>query len=207
VDAARAALLAGLHAPRFEAPVELDANLALLPADAKCKGMYQRDILDRVARTRPAIDLWERAGVQPRKYRSFLDYSYHDLLRLTYASAEVLWPDLPRGEGLRRLGHTAYDVLTRTQIGRVIFGVFGRDFGRIAPIGAKGWNVSLNFGRVEFVRLAERRGAYFFEGMACFLETYQTGVVEGAMSSTGTRGTVRCNIETLDRGVIEFEWE
>jgi uncharacterized protein (TIGR02265 family) len=202
----RERLLEDLRVPDMSGEVDLDAHLGLLSAEHKCKGLYHKDVIERVARAAPDVDLFALAGVEPRKYRAFFDYPYAQLLRLNHAGVKVLWPEHPRAEGLRRLGWHAYDALTETQIGRVIFGVLGRDFGRIVSVGAKGWAVSLNFSTVEFVRLGDGRAAYFFEGLPGFISSFQVGVVEGAMKATGVDGSIRVNIPQLDRGVVEFRW-
>ncbi len=206
-DARRRALLERVTPPDFDTDVDLDAHVGLLPAGAGCKGLFHGDVVRKAAAAGSERALFERAGLEPRRYRAFKDHPYEELLRLLVAGAEVLWPDQPTAEGLRRLGQGAYDALTSTHFGRVLFGVLGRDFSRIAAAGVKGWTASLNFGSVAYERLGERRGAYFFDGVPGFLETFQVGVVEGGLKAAGTHGRVRAALDGLDVGVIEFDWD
>lgn len=203
----RTELLERASTPDFRVDVDLEAHVALLPPGACSKGLFHNDVVRKAAAAGCRDALFERAGVEPRRFGAFKDHPFEELLRLLVSAAGLLWPDEPTAEGLRRLGHGAYDALTSTHIGRILFGVLGRDFSRIAAAGVKGWGVSMNFGSVEYERLAEHRGAYFFDGVPGFLASYQVGVVEGGMIASGTSGRVRVALDGLAVGAIEFDWD
>ncbi|HJL17133.1 MAG TPA: DUF2378 family protein [Sandaracinaceae bacterium LLY-WYZ-13_1] len=197
----------GTHPPPFDQPVDLDAHLAALPLGASAKGLYLRDPVRRAEAARPGVDLFALADVPKRRLLPFFDYPYGELMRLLVAATGVIWPSLPQGEGMRRLGRGAYEALLSQQVGRVIFAAFGNDFSRVAAVGARGWQVSVSFGSVRYVDLGPGHGAYRFREFPAFLETYQVGVVEGAMSICGVEGEVRTKLENIGEGVLEFWWE
>ncbi|MCB9594342.1 MAG: DUF2378 family protein [Sandaracinaceae bacterium] len=195
----------GTRPPRFERPIALEEHIAALPAGGTVKGMFVRDAL-AAASVAPSVDLFERAGLEPRRVLPFFDYPYADHMRLLAAACEVCWPREPLGEGLRRLGHRGYETLIGHSIGRVIFAAFGSDFGRVVSVGAKGWKVGVSFGTVEYESLGEGHGAYHMRDLPCFIETYQAGVVEGAMRTCGVDGEVWARVDSLSHGVLEFWW-
>lgn len=195
------------HPPPFDRPIDLDAHLDALPPGASAKGLFLRDPVKRAERARPDVDVFERADVPRRRILPFFDYPYGELLRLLDTSAELCWPELSRGEAMRRLGHGAYQALLGQQIGRVLFGALGNDFTRVAAIGARGWQVSVSFGEVRYEELGPGHGAYHFRDFPALLETYQAGVVEGAMKVCGVEGEVWSRLEGLGDGTLELWWE
>ncbi len=178
-----------------------------LPEGANAKGLFLRDPLKRVAVAEPGLDLFAKAGVPRRRLLPFFDYPYAELMRLLFAASEVLYPREPRGEGLRQLGRGAYEALLDAQVGKVLFAAFGSDFARVASVGARGWKVSVSFGSVRFERLGEGHAAYHFRAFPAFLETYQVGVVEGAMRVCGVRGEVWTKLSGLGEGTLELFWD
>ena len=150
--------------PPFEAAIELETHVAALPPGGTVKGMFLRDALSCVAELRPDADVFALAGIERRRVLPFFDYPYQDHMRIVHAAAQVCWPEVPIGEGLRRIGWRAYDVLLGQQIGRVIFAAFGRDFGRVSAVGVKGWKIGVGFGAVRHESLGERHAAYHFTG-------------------------------------------
>lgn len=197
----------GTRPPPFDRPVDVEAHLAALPNGATAKGLFLKDPVRRVEKVHPEADVFREAGVPQRRLLPFFDYPYDELIRLLDAAAKILWPDVPRGEALRRLGRGAYEALLSAQVGRVLFGALGSDFARVAAIGARGWKVSVSFGEVRYEELGPRHGAYRFREFPALLETYQVGVVEGAMSVCGVQGEVWTKLEGLGDGVLEFWWD
>lgn len=203
------------HPPRFDAPVDLDAQAALLPRGASCRGLFFLDTQQRleaglagaprVGRA-PTLPDPRLAAIVSRRYTAFGDYPYEDYMRLQAYAARRLFPSQPLGEGLRRLGQGAYDALLASHVGRVIFGVFGRNFSLVARMGAKGWGTSMSFGSVEYAELGPGHGRYEFKGMPALLETLQVGVVEGAMRACGVGGRVWVRLPDPATATFELRW-
>jgi uncharacterized protein (TIGR02265 family) len=57
----------------------------------------------------------------------FKEYPVDEHVRLLAAAADALYPGLPRRHVFVLLGRGAYVMMIETLIGRVIFGVLGRD--------------------------------------------------------------------------------
>ena len=196
---------ARLRTPDFVAPVDLDGHLALLPTDASCKGMFLMDVARIGAKSRSVAELHELAGLPDRRYVAFRDYPMADHMRLAVAASRLAYPGIPIGQGLRRIGQSAFDAVIGTHIGKTLFGVLGRDAERLLARWPKAYELLLNFGNVT----AEPRGpglaALRMRAFPAFLETYQIGVLEGALRHCGAGGRVRIALASLSDAVIEIE--
>jgi uncharacterized protein (TIGR02265 family) len=195
----------GFHPPRVDERVDLEAHLSLLPPNAACKGLYFQDPIER-ARRIAAVDVAAVAGVPARRYVPFRDYPYADFLRVLHVAAPVVHRKVSMGEGLRRLGMGAYDALLGSHVGRVILGAFASHFESILLHGQRGYEVSINFGQVTVEWVASRHVRYHFAHMPAFLETFQVGVVEGAMAACKVRGEVLVKVEDLANAALDIQW-
>ncbi len=195
---------AAIHEPDFSAPVDLDAHLALLPIRATCKGLFFLDLLRRGAAALPPGELCRIAGIPERRYVAFRDYPMADNMHLTVAVALALHPSVPLGEGLRRLGQTAFETVSASLVGKTLFGAFGRDVATILLNGPRAFRLFLNFGDVTAEQTAPGRFLFHAFYLPLFLDTYQVGVLEGVLRHAGVEGRVRVAIETLDHATAEI---
>ncbi len=197
--------LPGLRSPDFAAPVDLDAHLALLPADATCKGIFLIDLIRLGTRAMPAPQLFHLAGFPERRYVVFRDYPMSENLRLTVAVALAVYPDLPLGEALRRIGHGAFHTVSTSLVGKTLFGVLGRDLEPLLLTAPRAYRLFLHCGDVTVEKAGPARFLFRARGFPGFVETYQVGVVEGVLRHCGVQGRVRVAVEALDRVTMELE--
>jgi uncharacterized protein (TIGR02265 family) len=190
-------LPARLRAPEFGAPVDVEAHVALLPPGAKCKGMFFVDLIKLAATIRSPAELAAMAGVPDRRYVAFRDYPVEDSLRLTAAVAAVVYPKLPPGEGLRRIGRRAFDVVLDSHVGRTVFGAFGADIDLLLLQGYKSYRLLIGVGEVSCEKVAPREFVLRAREMPLFLETYQVGVLEGVLGHCGRTGEVLVEMDGL----------
>ena len=181
--------------------------IAALPSGATCLGLYFSDVLDHAENMRPGSGLTDLAGVPRRRYLPFLSYPYADILRLIAAAGRALYPKLTPGEGMRRVGHSAYDRLFSTRVGAVVFGALGRDPARVFLAGPRGYRLSLNFGSVTAESAGSCRVIYRYREMPAMLETYQVGVLEGALRHLGVDGSVLVDVLDLANADVEVSWK
>jgi uncharacterized protein (TIGR02265 family) len=192
-----------LRDPRFDTNVDLEAHLALLPADATTKGLFFIDLLRIGARAATPPELIRAAGIPERRLVGFRDYPAAENMRLTVAVARAVYPRLPLGEGLRRIGQTTFDSVLGTHMGRSVLGILGPDIEKILLAAPKALKHLLNFGKVT----SEKAGAhtYLFRAreLPTFLETYGVGVIEGALRHCRAQGKIRVAIDDLSTGLCE----
>lgn len=192
--------------PRFARPVVLEEHVRALPDGATCKGLFFHDIIEHLRTGAPNHALLARDGLALKRYVHFFDYSYADYMRVLHGTASAVFPAVPVGEGLRRLGRSSYIALLNSQVGKVVFGVLGADLRRVLEMGARGYQISLNFGKVEAEVLGADRLCYHFRDLPAFLETYQVGVIEGAMEVCGYEGQVRILMKNLGNASLDVRW-
>jgi uncharacterized protein (TIGR02265 family) len=196
----------GFVDPRTHLPVELEAQLALLPRRATCKGMFFTDPMERAARTAPEVDLFARAGVAPRRYLPFLDYPHAEWMRIANAAAAVIAPGGRVGEGLRELGRHAYDVIFDNPIGKVLFGPLGFDLERVFEHAGTGYRLGLGFGAIRPERVAAQHWRVRYVDFPSFIETFNVGVIEGAVRRYGYTARVRVRLDDPSRGTLDVRW-
>jgi uncharacterized protein (TIGR02265 family) len=194
-----------LRPPHFQ-DLDLDAHLARLDPAATARGLVLSDLIDRVRRAKPSVELATLAGVAPRRYLPFLSYPYADLLRMIATAAAVLHPEVKPGEGARRIGWTTYDTLLGTKAGRMAFSFFAGDVEGVLMNAARGYSISLGFGRVASERVGERHVVIRFRDLPGMLETYQVGVVEGAIRHCGEQPRVEIELVDLANADVHARW-
>jgi uncharacterized protein (TIGR02265 family) len=195
----------GFHEPDFDAPIDLEMHLSLLPFDATCKGVFFSDVLRQAANVTSEHEIFRVAQVPERRYLRFSDYPLADNMRLAVATSRQLYPRQSIGEGLRRLGQTAFDAVLTTQIGRALFGILGREIEPILLAGPKAFKVMINVGHVTAEKKGPRTFVFHAREMPAFLETYQVGVLEGVVHHCGERGKIRIALDDPSNATLELE--
>jgi serine/threonine-protein kinase len=194
-----------LRSPDFDAPVDVEAHLALLPEGAVVKGMFFIDLLRLGAKLKTAPELLALAGVPARRYVAFRDYPMAENMRLTATVARLVFPGMPLGQSLRRVGQTACDTVMETQIGRALFGAFERNLGWMLAQAPKAYKLLLNFGEITIERRGPRSFVMRAQHFPAFLETYQVGVLEGVLRHCNVRARMRIATEGLAFATLELE--
>ncbi|MEO8876523.1 MAG: DUF2378 family protein [Polyangiaceae bacterium] len=192
--------------PRFGAPPPVEATIAALPEKATCLGLYFNDVIDAVARSKPDFDIFAATGLTKKRYFPFFSYSYADVMRLISAAAKVIHPRVSHGEALRRMGHSVYDKLFGTRVGHAMFGALGHDVRRILLTGPRGYDLSMNFGKLTAEGIDSQCVVYHFRDLPGLIETYQVGVIEGALRNLGVAGTVTIALTDVGNADVEIRW-
>ncbi len=192
--------------PRFDAPIVLEEHVRALPPGATCKGLFFHDLIDQLRKLAPNSSILSPGGLGARRYVHFFDYPYADFMRLLHGTAQAIFPGAPIGEGLRRLGRKTYVALLNSQVGKVIFGVLGDDFLSVIKLGTRGYQVSMNFGRLDIEVIGKEHIRYYFRDLPAYLETFQVGVVEGAMQACNVEGRVLVSLTSMSSASFDIRW-
>jgi serine/threonine-protein kinase len=193
-----------LAPPDFSAPVDLDAHLALLPADATCKGMFFLDLVRYGSTVIHPQELFQLAGVPERRYMIFRDYPVSEYLRLAVAVALTVHRHTPLGEGLRRIGQTVFSTVAASLVGKTLFGAFGRDLEPILLTGPRAYKLLTSFGEVTADKIAPGTFVFRARDFPVFLATFQIGVIEGVLHHTNMQGRISVALESLSAGTVEL---
>ena len=196
---------APLRAPRFNAPVDLDDHVRRVPSGATVKGMFFLELQRVAEKSRVWRQVLLTAGVAERRYYNFRDYPMVDTLRITAAVATHVYPALSQGEGIRRLGQTALDVVLGSQIGRAVFGALERDMDPLFLRGPRAFKLLLGVGEVTSEKVSPRVYRFHARNFPAFLETYQIGVIEGVLRHCSQQARILIALEDLANATVEVE--
>ncbi len=194
----------GFHEPDFEAPVDLEAHLALLPPDATCKGMFCLDVLQQASRVTTEREIFRAAQLPERRYVAFRDYPLAENMKLTVAAGRALYPRYSTGEALRRMGQATFEAVLATHIGRALFGILGRDVEPILLTGPRAFKLMINLGQLTAEKTSFRTFTFRAHAFPALLETFQVGVLEGVLRHCGERGRIRIALEDLGTATLEL---
>lgn len=190
-----------LQPPRTDAPIDVEAQVAALPDGARIRGLYPSDFARRIREAGGPVP-----AIARRRYRSFLQYPYADCLRLMVAAARACHPTLPVGEGARRLGWAAFDLFHSTRVGRALYDLAFIGPAELLLLSPRGYDALLSFGHVRAQQLGATRVRLEYRDMPALLETYQVGVVEGALMSLGREPRVLVAMDGIANALFDVRW-
>ena len=190
----------GFGPPDFGAPIDIEAHIEAAPEDGTLKGMYFEQLRKMMA----------EAGLilpGPRSYLSFRDYPLRDYLRLSVATAKHLHPDTPLREGLRQVGRSSYRVLSSSLVGKVAFGVLGRDLQRITKLVSKAYALSVSPGRATALEVGDNHSFVRLDEVYTFADCMQVGSFEGVFEMLGYEGRVQIKPIPLGSCELYSRWQ
>lgn len=197
--------MSAFREPRRDLALDLDAILAVLPTGATIKGMFALSTLERAKDRKRAQ---EDAGLASLRIQPFSDVPYGPYLRLVFAIAEQVHPRVPRAEALRLFHHSYYETLAKSMIGRVMFGVLGKETHRVLSMGPRGYEVSVRFAKVTSESEGSGHIRYIFENYpSAIIESCDVGIVEGALAFCGETNTrVLVRVDGPLSGAVDARW-
>jgi uncharacterized protein (TIGR02265 family) len=200
-DAAMTAYLA----PPWDAPLDIEAYILAIPEGALIKGMYPGAI---------AAEGRRRNIVLPHaadKYLPFYEYPLRDHMRLVAEATNAFWPELPKRQGLRKLGRAAVVAFLQTTFGKAVLG------GLTSPetvaralltlVRAYGTSLSKPTPKVEVIELSESSCVLKVRDAWLFLDSHQIGIIEGYCSACGVRVDVRVAVDGPSSADFLCSWE
>lgn len=188
----------GYLLPDLRRPLDVDAWLARVPANATCKGLVAESVLDALP---------PGASITTTKFAPFRDYPMRDILQLKVAAARALRPDAPLREGLAAVGRTLFPRFVSSLLGRVMYGVFGRNVSSILRMANKSYEQMQNTGRVVTTVLSPTSVQLHFTNCWTFLDAYHVGVLEGTLSTCKVDGTVLVKTNDDSDGILLVRWQ
>jgi uncharacterized protein (TIGR02265 family) len=108
------------------------------------------------------------------------------------------------GEGLRRVGGAAFDVVAESRSGKVVFGVFDFDVEELLRRAMKGYAVTHSFGEFSCEKAGPDRYLVHMRRFPSFLETAQVGVLEGLLRLARRRVRIRILLEDVAHATFEI---
>jgi uncharacterized protein (TIGR02265 family) len=186
-------------APDWDAPLDVDAFLRVMPPNARIKGMYAAAVVDG-ARGR-GLSL----PTARERYLSFQDVPMREYSSLLVEAARAFFPDRTLRTGLRKLGRSSHSIFARSVVGRVVLSAANDLAGALAAC-AKAYAISLPPARAELHDLGEHRAVLALANVYNFLDSHHVGVLEGIGHACGAQVEARVKLASPFDGEIELTW-
>ncbi len=186
--------------PPWGAPLDPEAVIARLPAEAAMRGMFLTAVVERArlqGKTLPSAR---------DRYLPFEPYPLWEHCRLLVELARAVWPDQPLRQGLRRIGRGAAKALVGSTLGRVTVGS-AEGVQHVLHQMAKSFTVIAQPGTITVAETGAGRAILELRGIHFFLDCHHVGVYEGALRYAEAPDA-RVRIRTLGPSDADFlcEW-
>ncbi|MBI5497046.1 MAG: DUF2378 family protein [Deltaproteobacteria bacterium] len=183
--------------PDWQAPLDLDAQVAAVPPSHTVRGMSINGVLDAMAAMgRPLRD-------QPRRV-AFKDHPQAEMVAVLVQAARAL-PDLPPREALRRVGQAHLEKLQENMVMRVMFAGLGQSLGvqAAAALLPRAYRAASSHEQVEVLANEPRRLMLRYRDCYSFADCFQVGVLEGGLRNF--KVTPRLGVRVVSRAETELE--
>ncbi len=186
--------------PDLRAPLDVAAQLALVPEKGAVKGMF----FESVAREVRLVS--GRAVPGEQRFLTFTNYPLRRWLDFLAAAAATAYPNDPLRGALRRLGRSMFPTFSRSMVGKVLFSVAGDDLLRTLPLYPKIWPVISDHASAEVDELREGRVVIRHRNVWDFNDCFQVGSLEGGFAVFGKEATVRVAVLSPCDADFEVCW-
>jgi len=174
---------AGYFAPNFRAPLSVNVVRSSIAAGATAKGFYFNALLRELSEQGHHL---EEFG----PYRDFSDYPITAALDLSLATVQRLYPTEHVREGIRRVAWSMFPTLLGTMVGRVVFGALGNDIMAVMRHANRGFEISLNMGRLEPKLIEPGLFELSVTNFQLLPDCFLVGVFEGSFAHYGHESEV-----------------
>ncbi len=185
--------------PDFDAALDLEHEIALLPKGSTAKGMFLK---------RLALDLSRRGkSFSSRKaYQAFSDYSLEECVRCNVEAAQALYPSLPLREGLRRIAWLSFDTFGASMIGGVTLAAVRHEPAAIFRLADHALSFAISTGTHRTEVLDSHTIAVHAHDVHFFPDSFGLGVAEGVLRSCRRIGSVALKKHSPTRYTYLVRW-
>jgi uncharacterized protein (TIGR02265 family) len=176
--------------PSLSHGIEVERYLKACPADENTQGTFLQYIRDEVVKRTGSAPPKLFEGLPRDRWIPFLKYPLRELMHLAVNAARILHPKQPLSEGLRRVGWFAYPSFAATMAGRVVLFAFGETVDDVIRSLPKAYSICIPKAEVSVKVHKDRHLHVELRGVHCFVDTYQRGVLEGAIWYHGFQPSV-----------------
>jgi uncharacterized protein (TIGR02265 family) len=182
--------------PDFRAPLPWQELVAAVPPDIQVRGIFFNTIADEL----------QKIGHKEKPHIAFKLYPLSELMAFEVRAAQLLYPQQPLREGLRRLGMLGYPSILQTTPGRILFSVSELDFRIALTLASKAYAIAITRGTCNVIDMQRNRAHLQILDVYNFVDCTQVGVIEGTMRTLNVQGSVQ--LRNATRSSVEFlvEW-
>lgn len=184
--------------PDWSQPIDYEARLAAIPADAVIRGMFLQLLVDTIG---PERFTAQRA----RRYVAFKNYPMREYVELLAFGAECSRSKRP-ADCARRLGWGVYPRYAKTISGTAIFAIAGHDFRRVIEAAPTAYEIGLAPAQILIRELEQSYARVELRGVYNLPDLHQVGIWEGAMKTCGVEGTIKTRVISFSAVDFEVHW-
>jgi uncharacterized protein (TIGR02265 family) len=177
----------------------------LLPTDTT-KGIILNGVIERGKRADPSYDPHAILG-EEKRFLPFLDYSSKYFLPLVVAAAKLTYPRDPQKTALRKLAVPTFAEVRNTRAGSIVFDALGSSVEAILLAAPKSYRVFSTNAPSRTERIKAQHVRVYFENYRALMDSYDVGILEGALIAFDKTGTVTPKITGPADGYLDVEWE
>jgi uncharacterized protein (TIGR02265 family) len=129
-------------------------------------------------------------------------------MRLAHNGAILAFPRSALSEGLRRMGWMSYPSFAATMAGRVVLFALGETLVDVVRAAPKAYAIGLPGATVTSREIAPQRWRFELRDVYSFVDSYQYGVLEGAVLAFSRKPRVRIRrMARLCDADFDVQWE
>jgi uncharacterized protein (TIGR02265 family) len=181
--------------PPWDAPFDVEAQIAAIPEDATISGMFPAAVVAPAKKKGIGLPS-ARSTYQPFKF-----YPLREHGRLLCEASRLMYPKMSTRQALRVMGSFGPRALMKSLIGKV---VLGSAKGVQASLEGMAHAYALNMkpGTVRVLRMSETDAILSLEQICNFVDSHHVGTFEGVLAYAGVKGEVR--IATIGIHATDF---
>jgi uncharacterized protein (TIGR02265 family) len=186
--------------PPWDAPLEVERVLAIIPADAKISGMFFVALVAGAkARSQTLPSARER-------YVPFNFYPVAELARLLVEASERFYPGRSLRHALRTLGRSAPEAFLASTLGKVTLGSTEGVHAAVAAMG-NAYELNLRPSRVSTTDSGANWAVVRLDKVLYFLDSHHVGSFEGVLRFAKVTGTVQLASRSPGSADFLLTWE
>lgn len=185
--------------PDFDAPLDLEREIAQLPSGATAKGMFLKRLAAELARRGKGFS-------NGKTYQAFSDYSLEECVRCNVEAARLLHPSLSLREGLRRIAWQSFDTFAASTIGGVTLSAVGREPAAILRLADRAMSFAISTGSHRTEVIDSHGLTVHADEVYFFPDSFGVGVAEGVLRSCRRIGSVAIKRHSKARYTYLVRW-
>ncbi len=186
--------------PPWFHPLDADAELASIPAEATIAGMFFLGLIEGAKQRKVSL------AVPRQRYVPFQHYPVAEFAPLLVEAARLFHPGLPLRQGLRHIGAVGPTILAASMLGKVTLGSVEGVHAITKAIAAT-YSANLRSAQCSVLDTSKSSMRLALSGVHYFLDCHHVGVFEGTLRFAGVQnGRVTIASKSRSSAELLLEW-
>jgi uncharacterized protein (TIGR02265 family) len=178
-------------------PLFLEERLQVIPTDFVLRGMFFQPLVEAAQRVQPGF---------VETYSALTNYPMSEFLLLAVQVAEIVYPEIPPREALRRLGRLHLRAFTQYAVGRVLLASAGGFIETALSLIPRTYELLVSGTTATIKGLNSFSAVISLRHCWGFPEYYQVGVFEGIFDAFQVEGEVLVKSHSFSDVDLALSW-